>query len=128
MVRQSRCHRSVLTTGTGIDHGTGISEGTLAMKTCLISLVSLGLVANLVCSPAIASAQPLSGATSHPYTGGLGPRASGGDFWPDGPQPHFEEPPGYDGNPMMHPYTSGIGPCPQGTGHTVCTQAIPPTK
>ena len=47
---------------------------------------------------------------------------------PDGPQPHFQEPPGYDNNPMMHPYSSGITPCPQGTGHTVCTEAIPPSR
>jgi hypothetical protein len=97
------------------------------MKKSLISVVSVGLLASLVLLPVMASAQMPTSA-SDPYTSHLGPRASGGDFWPDGPQPHFQEPPGYDSNPLMHPYTSGIGPCPQGQGKTVCADAIPPSR
>jgi hypothetical protein len=102
------------------------------MKKPLICLASIGLLANVVVWPAMALAQKPPGygsnATLHPYTSHLGPRASGGDFWSDGPQPHFQEPPGYDNNPVMHPYSSGITPCPQGTGYTVCTEAIPPSR
>jgi hypothetical protein len=79
------------------------------MKIPLISALSLCLLAT---APAMA----------------LGPRASSGDFWPDRPQPHFQEPPGYDSNVTLHPYTSGLGPCPQGQGKTVCTEAVPPSR
>ena len=92
-----------------------------------ISLASLGLVAALLLWPGMVLAQA-SPDYGDPYTSHLGPRASEGDHWPDGPQPHFQEPPGYDNNPLMHPYTSGIGPCPQGQGKTNCTEAIPPTR
>ena len=97
------------------------------MKNRLVFLLSAGLLANMFLSPTIASAQLLS-RYDHPYTSGLSPRVSGGDFWPDGSKPHFQEPPGYDSNPLMHPYTSGLGPCPQGQGKTVCTEAMPPTR
>ena len=94
-----------------------------------ISLASLCLLATVLLSPATALAlAPASPAYADPYISHLGPRASGGDHWPDGPQPHFQEPPGYDNNPLMHPYTSGVGPCPQGQGKTNCTEAIPPTR
>ena len=102
------------------------------MKKPLISLASVGLLASMVVLPTMALAQMAPGyganAALHPYTSALGPRASGGDHWPDGPQAHFQEPADYDANPLMHPYTSGITTCPQGTGKTVCTQAIPPTR
>ena len=92
-----------------------------------ISLASLALLATVLLSPAPALAQ-VSPDYGDPYTSHMGPRASSGDFWPDGAQPRFQEPPGYDNNPLMHPYTSGIGPCPQGQGKTVCTDAIPPSR
>lgn len=92
-----------------------------------ISLASLGLVAALLLWPGMSLAQA-SPDYSDAYTSHLGPRASEGDHWPDGPQPHFREPPGYDNNPLTHPYTSGLGPCPQGQGKTVCTDAIPPSR
>jgi len=102
------------------------------MKKRLIPVISFGLLAKAVMWQAMALAQmppdSSANATLHPYTSHLGPRASGGDFWPDGPQPHFQEPAGYDNDPMMHPYSSGITTCAQGTGHTVCTQAIPPSR
>src|SRR5204862_6929001 len=78
-------------------------HGECAMKKRLICLTSIGLLANVVVWPATALAQTPPGyganATLHPYTSHLGPRPSGGDFWPDGPQPHFQELPGYDNNP-----------------------------
>jgi hypothetical protein len=97
------------------------------MKQRSMSLACVGLLASMIVTPAMALAQA-SPDHSDPYTSHLGPRASEGDHWPDGPQPHFQEPAGYDSNPLMHPYTSGIGPCPQGQGKTVCSEAIPPSR
>ena len=75
------------------------------MKKPLISLASIGLLVSMVVLPTMALAQMAPGyganAALHPYTSALGPRASGGDHWPDGPQAHFQEPADYDAMPEI---------------------------
>jgi hypothetical protein len=60
-----------------------------------------------------AALAPMAAAFSTPAMA-LGPKASGGNSWPDKQAPHYQIPSDYEANVAMHPYTSGAGPCQQG--------------